>query len=339
MQLNMLETNKIKGISTPKYEEKNDLHSYTYHIPMHYKNVNELKIKLTPIQVIFILKQLVDVLLVCEKHFLLSNRIVLHPDFIYVNDQFDHLLTVYIPVKLKFDLSERDLIRNIAFQLVYLVGYWDSKSFSELFTLINRGEYSTQKLGVFLSEFIDQMSQNINDQSYNKIIHLKVKKENKRSIIKSIIIYVRTLLKNKTHTAIIRESVDNELDNVFPTTILAKQASEIEMSYYLSESKLNNVNEISIRDGFSKLGRDSGACEIHLQLHSISRCHLEFNLCNGKLQVRDLNSKNGTKLNNISLRPNKWYSLIEGDMLQISDKVYYLRTQSLLLSNYNLRYN
>lgn len=339
MQLNMLESNHIEGIASPKYEGKNDLHSYTYHIPMHYKTLSELKITLTPTRVISLLKQIVEVLHICEKHFLLSNRVVLHPDLLFINEKLDHVLAIYIPIKLKFDISERDLIRNITFQLVDLVGYWDSKSFSELFALINHGHFSIQKLKVLLSASIDQLSQRINDQTSNKIVNLQVKEENKKSIINSLKMFLQTMFKIKTKRLTIRESVGKELDNVFPTTILAKQSIENSFAYYLSESKQNNVNEISIQDGFSKLGRDNRACQIHLQLNNVSRRHLEFNLSNKKLQVRDLNSKNGTKLNDISLRPNKWYSVIEGDSLQIADKVYYLRIQSLLLSNHNLRYN
>jgi hypothetical protein len=339
MQLNMLESNQIDGIMKPKYEEKDELHNYTYHVPMRYKNISELKINLTPFQVVNILKQIVEGLLICEKHFLLSNRVILHPDLIYINDQLDDVLAIYVTIKFKFDISEKDLIRNLAYQLVDLVGYWDSKSFSDLFALINHGHYSTQKLHALLTLSNDELLKSKYIQRSNEIIYLKDRRKNKKNIINTLRLIIQLLFNKKNINRENSEFVNNELANVFPTTILPKQWVENNFVYYLSENRQNNVNEILIKDGFSKLGRDSEACEILLLLNNVSRRHLEFNLSNGKLQVRDLNSKNGTKLNDLSLKAYKWYSLKEGDSLQIADKVYYLRVQTLLLSNHNLSYN
>jgi diguanylate cyclase (GGDEF)-like protein len=69
------------------------------------------------------------------------------------------------------------------------------------------------------------------------------------------------------------------------------------------------------------IGRKAG-CEIHVRDRSVSRNHAEILIdTQGNFLVRDLESMNGTSINNRTLKPNTPFALNDGDFLKLGNVV------------------
>jgi hypothetical protein len=71
-------------------------------------------------------------------------------------------------------------------------------------------------------------------------------------------------------------------------------------------------------DGVYKVGRDKNN-QLHINREKLSRFHAELDLNGGELRVCDLNSTNGTFLNEEKLSPEKKHTLSPGDRLRFGD--------------------
>ncbi len=70
--------------------------------------------------------------------------------------------------------------------------------------------------------------------------------------------------------------------------------------------------------GVSKLGRRKD-CEIVINVDQVSKVHLEFHVEPHRAKVRDMDSHNGTLLNDRKMKENEWYELHAGDVIAICD--------------------
>ncbi|MCU7786710.1 FHA domain-containing protein [Pyrobaculum sp. 3827-6] len=77
--------------------------------------------------------------------------------------------------------------------------------------------------------------------------------------------------------------------------------------------KLSTTNYAEYgRDHFLDLGEDA---------QYISRKHFALKYQNGTLYIKDLGSKNGTKLNGVDIRGKDWQPLKPGDEIEIADVI------------------
>ena len=70
------------------------------------------------------------------------------------------------------------------------------------------------------------------------------------------------------------------------------------------------------------LGRDKSASGIYLPEQSLSRSHIQFKIQDNSVQIKDLNSTNGSFLNNEKLDPKKIYALKNNDLLRLGTLVF-----------------
>jgi cell division ATPase FtsA len=108
---------------------------------------------------------------------------------------------------------------------------------------------------------------------------------------------------------------------VFTTEILEEMMSvepEIEIEKTPWELISDEIRFTIDGDGIKKVGRDKSN---HLQINRerLSRFHAELELIDNELQVVDLNSTNGTFLNDERISPNQKHTLSPGDRLRFGD--------------------
>jgi pSer/pThr/pTyr-binding forkhead associated (FHA) protein len=73
--------------------------------------------------------------------------------------------------------------------------------------------------------------------------------------------------------------------------------------------------------GTVKVGRDRDN-DIHVNREKISRVHAEIRINPESVQLVDLNSTNGTYVNDVRLSPNEPVSLQDGDIIRLGDTVF-----------------
>ena len=103
------------------------------------------------------------------------------------------------------------------------------------------------------------------------------------------------------------------------TQVMSIQDPKFKMSAYIVVSCDAIKNRFTL-DGQDKwiIGRDEES-DITIDNHNISRKHCKITKKNEKYYIRDLESANGTLLNNKELSPGKKYPLKSGDMIYILD--------------------
>ena len=66
----------------------------------------------------------------------------------------------------------------------------------------------------------------------------------------------------------------------------------------------HQIIKAQLQDGLYYAGSSSSECQLPLKFPGVSRKHLEMRVKNSVLYIKDLDSANGTLLNNVALTPN-----------------------------------
>lgn len=107
----------------------------------------------------------------------------------------------------------------------------------------------------------------------------------------------------------------SESDN----TVLLAEASLEKESQHLLKSVNPAISDISIPYFPFIIGKQEGIVDYALKKETISRIHLRIDEENGECKVTDLNSSNGTIVEDYRLEANESHSLNSGDKLVIAD--------------------
>ena len=70
------------------------------------------------------------------------------------------------------------------------------------------------------------------------------------------------------------------------------------------------------------IGRMSGFVDHVLEVNSIGKIHAEITIENGEYFISDLNSKNGTFINEIKIPPNAKAKVVSGDTVRFANVEY-----------------
>lgn len=85
---------------------------------------------------------------------------------------------------------------------------------------------------------------------------------------------------------------------------------------------LNGRNDICIAYLPFIIGKQERICDFVLDVEGVSRMHLQFFEQNGELFAKDLNSRNGTRINGKQLENEENMRLYNGDEVNICGKKY-----------------
>ena len=102
-------------------------------------------------------------------------------------------------------------------------------------------------------------------------------------------------------------------------TVLLAEASLEKESQHLLKSVNPAISDISIPYFPFIIGKQEGIVDYALKKETISRIHLRIDEENGECKVTDLNSSNGTIVEDYRLEANESHSLNSGDKLVIAD--------------------
>lgn len=123
--------------------------------------------------------------------------------------------------------------------------------------------------------------------------------------------------------------ITGEINEVKHSTI---KASKDDKTVFLSEE--NETFSLCIDDAQNKIfnlqsiqtiGRNNGVCQITLEHMSVGRIHAEIHLNQGHIYIKDLNSMNGTFVNQQKIKPNEYIEIKLGDQIKFGDVRAYLR--------------
>lgn len=100
----------------------------------------------------------------------------------------------------------------------------------------------------------------------------------------------------------------------------------IEEEYpYLVENKNGIVEKIYINKDIFKIGRLDELVDYVSDNKAVGKMHAEIRKINSEYYIKDLNSKNGTYINNKRLESNELYKIKENDSIKFADSSYAFR--------------
>jgi hypothetical protein len=336
MQYKMLEYNNIQNVVIPRYEERDGEPTYIYSMPDQFQTLHDSFLFLTEKTILNILDQILRIMAECEDYFLLGNRLLLTPKTILIQSIGNHISValLYLPVKYKFDLSEGDLFRNLSYDLISMLEKWDVAFIKTFFNTINKNHFSISQTLALLDQHLctETTSPMIEDDySYSNLLPFPIKQESDQPGFLSGVITKFKKMTSFQHT---------QVNEGFPTTIIQNLSQETITKFELIPLNGTNLQPIQMDIGINVLGRDAELAQIVLNNSRVSRKHAEFHIFDNKIQIRDLNSKNGTVLNEIRIIPNKWYAIKDNDRLNVAGNQFLIHFGDIpLQSGTNVSYN
>jgi hypothetical protein len=336
MQYKMLEYNSIKNVVIPRYEERDGEPRYIYTMPDQFQTLQDSFLFLTEKTILSILEKTLRIMTDCEDYFLLGNRLLLSPKTILIQSVGNHISValLYLPVKYKFDLSEGDLFRNLSYDLISMLEKWDVSFINPFFNMINKNHFSISQTLLLLSKHLynEESSVIIEDEySYSNLLPFPVKQERDQHGFLSGVITKFKKMTSFQHA---------QVNESFPTTLLQEVHQDTFTKLELIPLNGTNLQPIQMENGINVLGRDADLAQIVLHNSRVSRKHAEFHIFDNKLQIRDLNSRNGTMLNENRMTPNKWYSINHNDRLNVAGNQFLIHFVDITLQTKpNVSYN
>ena len=107
-----------------------------------------------------------------------------------------------------------------------------------------------------------------------------------------------------------------------PGTVLLNEAAAVQEGPYLEINRDNGPERIVMNKDHFTIGRNPNGTDYIEKAVGISRLHFEIKINNEQYSLKDLGSKNGTKLNGESLIPYKVYALQDGDEITAGKATY-----------------
>lgn len=133
--------------------------------------------------------------------------------------------------------------------------------------------------------------------------------------------------------AILREDMENLRNELYQTdlrnqhgydTQLLSDLNSEDTGLVLSGENPEKYPLIRLQDKILIVGKTKGQADILLQEAAVSRIHARLEKRQGSTFVRDMNSKNGTYVNGIRLKPQEEAEIREGDIVQFANVRYYV---------------
>ena len=119
------------------------------------------------------------------------------------------------------------------------------------------------------------------------------------------------------------EGIGEEQITYNTSTVIQGMVAEVYPSKaYLLKKDLRSEEKIYITEKSFVLGRQVEATDYHIDDSKISKRHLEVLDIDDELFIRDLNSTNGTYLNEAKLDANRLTKIFDGDLIKMAALVY-----------------
>ncbi|MFC4304860.1 DUF6382 domain-containing protein [Cohnella boryungensis] len=107
-----------------------------------------------------------------------------------------------------------------------------------------------------------------------------------------------------------------------PTALLAQRSSSLSQPYCLIWKSNGRESRIALQGDSLVIGRSAEVAQHVDDTVGISRAHVELIRISEQWKIKDLGSRNGTKLNDQPMAPYELYALQTGDCLSLADSQY-----------------
>lgn len=114
-------------------------------------------------------------------------------------------------------------------------------------------------------------------------------------------------------------------EEIAATVLLSDVNSQSKQHPYLELNQTGGSQKVTIDKDTFIFGRNPDTCDYTIQVTGVSRTHFEIVLQSGEYGIRDLNSSNGTKLNDQKLVPHRIYPLKDQDQITVAKQHYIFR--------------
>jgi hypothetical protein len=334
----MLENNNVDGILPMRLVRVDD--KTVFHYPIAgLKPLTELlkQSRLTDRQwygFIFAVKHILDS---CKHYLLYNGQFLFHPDWVWVKDDIQSIQLAYVPLRTfatKNNLWEQwvyfiDTLRQFGFpyELYEKLLSYDATPNTFVHELwMDYLEQYTNYLNVPVTTTDNNENQSTEIQStLSNTTHANRKM---KLTIQSILHWagLTTLCQKESQVLppsgeALQQLAERTLllSKTTKTAMLSNVSHQLPDSAYLEIMKDGeaNVQKITLTNSTFHIGRESEAIFLQITHPAVSRKHLAFGISEGQYFVMDLNSTNGSYLNEQSMRKRELYPLHDGDRVQI----------------------
>ena len=277
---------KDLSIAKIKHEISEKSEVYYFEVPNEYVSISKVQ-QLNFDECRKILCGIFDAIYTAEQYNLHLSNFVIHPEYIFVDDKYN-IKFIYVPILPNESIQPNEFVRIL---LLSLSGS-DFKIYPFIFSALLNMTCEEPEVFItaksIISNYVDVSKFVSERKDYNRFL----------TFLKKMFTGNQKQFEKQKTTLI---SVDRE--------------NQISYSCKFIDDK---SAEIHILEGDSIMGREN-TCEIRINHPLISRKHLAIHEKNNIVQIKDLDSSNGTYLNGEKITPNRWYILKEMDTLELAD--------------------
>lgn len=336
-QIEMVRRNNIEGLASLHVEWENNQKYYGYDITgmQPFSRILEFRL-LTEEEVRELLSQLAAVIIKLEQYLLDRDKLVLDPEYIYVEiDSLRYLFFFYPEHQGVYGQHMKELARF----LLEKVSADDPELLTFLFRFYRLCSEKEPEPEILFSCLSQERKKEENRQSGNIDIRerkqdsgseiCEKKEKKKRGFWESMKDFLRKSFHKRPYDT---EEMWDELEPEY-IRLMEKENHDIEerqTELLYREESFFDQPVLCCRERNEKvpvnkfpffIGMQSGA-DYSPGFGAVSRLHLKLEKKDGKYWITDLNSTNGTKLNGDRLFPNEEREVVQGDIIWIAGLSY-----------------
>lgn len=349
-EIGMIENNKIGNFIKPVIKRTDGGMAICYDISSLQPLSRIMEVRAVKVDEIrnFII-EIISAVKALEEFLLEASSITLNPEFIFSDLDFKNFKFIYMPsaegnieelnTLLEYILNKMDKDDRDGWKMVYDMLQESRKKYFVIYDLeriIDDAKYIENKIEMQSEEVLsEKLSTGITDS-----IEGKENKKRQFNIFSSIFKSNKTKDNEESgeseyfeklfegyepkggELCLNEEKKSFRVDEIQSNTVLLTEIKKTENGRWLRD--LNGRNDICIAYLPFIIGKQERICDFVLDVEGVSRMHLQFFEQNGELFAKDLNSRNGTRINGKQLENEENMRLYNGDEVNICGKKYKL---------------
>lgn len=347
-EIGMIENNKIGNFIKPVIKRTDGGMAICYDISSLQPLSRIMEVRAVKVDEIrnFII-EIISAIKALEEFLLEASSITLNPEFIFSDLDFKNFKFIYMPSSegnieelntlLEYILNKMDKDDRDGWKMVYdMLQESRKKDFViyDLERIIDDAKYIENKIEMQSEEVLsEKLSTGTTDS-----IEGKENKKRQFNIFGSIFKSNKTKDNEESgeseyfeklfegyepkggEICLNEEKKSFRVDEIQSNTVLLTEIKKTENGRWLRD--LNGRNDICIAYLPFIIGKQERICDFVLDVEGVSRMHLQFFEQNGELFAKDLNSRNGTRINGKQLENEENMRLYNGDEVNICGKKY-----------------
>lgn len=332
-QVEMIANNTIKGILEMDVRQ-NDLEVCLYYnITSKLALSDFLRTKIKWSDFIYILMEISNVFLRCSEYLLDYQNILLDKNHIYINPATLEISTVYIPVEMTTDNCNvfKEFVNDIVLYSTDIDHFNSSNYLQTIVSFVKSDNFSMKDFNRLLCDVLEGRLNNIKkpdkynakgEEEFNNSGICVPPMPKSHSQKKDALLFRRLFRKNSENKKGKQgkdtvEEMKNSVSKIDIATVLLENS--IHTYPYLKSYDKGVSEDIPISKSEITIGRLKGKVDFVCTSNCIGKVHAQIISRNGIYYIKDLNSVNGTFINNQRIDSNKEYEINEGDKISLAN--------------------